>query len=142
MPLILDPQNQIEIPEFKSGVRSLLVTFSSQLLLSDTPVLSPTAGYKAYQKRMAFAKKAKANPDAFLNEACILISNIDSVMVSNTVLNQNSTGVPLYRFLLSDNPSERNLLENHADIGYNPVGVTSNRSIFEALAGITQEDYL
>lgn len=105
MPTILTPQSQVGDLYFQNAVSDLLQTFCSQLLLTDTPVLSPTAGYKAYQKRMAFAKKASKNPKAY-------------------------------------NPAGANLLENEANIGYNAVSVTSGRSIFEALAGITAEDYL
>jgi len=139
MPTILTPQSQAGDLDFQNAVSDLLQTFCSQLLLNDSPVLSPTAGYKAYQKRMAFAKKASKNPKAYVQQACTLISFLDSVMLSQTVQNQ---GVPLFRFLFSDNPAGANLLECEATIGYNSVGVTSGRSIFEGLAGITQEDYL
>ncbi len=138
MPLILNPSTQASAPDFRNAVKSHLVTYSATVLTTDPFVASPTPGYLAYQKRQAFANKAIQNPDTYLEQACVLLSNLDSVMLTQTLQSYTNE---LFRFIGSDNPVGRHLFECDPAIGYSHVGITSGKSIFEVLAGISQLDY-
>ena len=142
MPTIQNPNFQSDNSSFKNDVEQLLRQYSAQYILTETPVVSPSPGYKAYDKKISFSQKAKINPELFVDQAADLISGLDSTMVSQTYPNTGTQD--FFRFLNQDNPTGRNILEAQVGVavGYNHVGTQSSKSIFESLAGVTQLDYI
>lgn len=142
MPTIQNPNFQSDNSSFKNDVEQILRQYSAYYILNESPIQAPSAGYKAYDKKIAFAQKAQSNPELYTDVAADLISALDSTMVSQTF---SGSGVQdFFRFLYSDNPTGRNILEAQVGVasGYNHVGTQSSKSIFEALAKVTQLDYI
>lgn len=140
MPLILTPSHQSQSPVLRDAVKQHLITYSAYVLANDTYISPGTPGYLAYNKRQAFAVKAIANPDAYVDQATTLISNMDAQLMSVTLPNY---GTPdLFFFIDSQNPAGRHLFECLAINGYNHVGLGNQGNVYNALAGISQADYI
>ena len=138
MPYIPNPLNQTD-QSFKYDVKALLITYASEVL--NQPLFTtPINGALAYSKRQALARKLLHNSDAYVEQASALLSNISFDMFH--VAMKSSGG--FFRFMVDGNPTGRCLLDNIAGFSsfanYNFVGDQSGISIFDKLAGITQED--
>ena len=138
MPYIPNPLNQTD-QAFKYDVKALLITYASEVL--NQPLFStPLNGTLAYSKRQALARKLINNSDIYVEQASTLLSNISFDMFH--VAMQSPGG--FFRFMLDSNPTGRCLLDNIAGLSslasYNFVGDQTGTSIFDKLAGITQED--
>lgn len=139
MPLVTNPNLQSDSSSFKSDVEEALRQYAGLVLSTETPIIAPSAGYKAYNKRVAFAEKAKLNPALYADQAADYISELDSNMI-NTVLN---AGQILYRWFWDSNPTGRNIFELEKSVAnYNHVGTTSGKSIFDVLASVNQSDLI
>lgn len=139
MALVLNPNLQSDSTSFQEDVKESLRSYAGLVLSTETPILAPNPGFKAYNKRVAFAEKAKLNPELYTEQAASFISELDSSMINN-VINANQI---LYRWFLDANPSGRNIFECEKTIStYNHVGTTSGRSIFDVLASVNQSDLI
>lgn len=139
MPLITTPTHQALAPVLLDAVKSQLVTYSAYVLSNDTYIAPNNPGYLAYNKRQSFANKVIQNPDAYIEQASVLISYLDSTLLSNTL---QSYGNELFAFIEGNNPAGRHLFECSTVIGYNHLGLGTQGTIYDALAGVSQSDYV
>ena len=138
MPYIPNPLNQTD-QAFKYDVKALLITYASEVL-NQSQFSTPINGTLAYSKRQALARKLLHNSELYVEQASALLSNISFDMFHTAM--QTSGG--FFRFILDSNPTGKCLLDNIAGLNslanYNFVGDQTGTSIFDKLAGITQED--
>ena len=139
MPLITNPLNDSVSINFKEDVKGYMLYYAGYILSNETPIVYPNAGYKAYNKRMAFANLVKSNPNLYVDTASFYVAQLEPSMLANVT----NMGQSLYRYFFDSNPSGRPILEMEATIsGFNHVGQTSGRSIWDVLAGVNQTDLI
>lgn len=139
MPLIINPLNESQSPTFKEEVKGFMLFYAGVVLTQETPIVYPNAGYKAYNKRVAFANLVKNNPNLYVDSAAFYVAQLEVGMQTNLI----NTGQSLFRYFWDNNPTGRYILESEASIAnYNHVGTTSGRSIWDVLAGVNQSDLI
>lgn len=139
MPTIINPNASIDA-ELLSACDAVLRFYAANTVLRETAIVAPNAGYKMYRKRQALAQKV-LNGDATqeVRSFAILVNN-NSDFSSARVQAENN-GLPLYRFLLSDNPTGVNAAATRAEVATWSAGA-AGETIFDGLAGVTNEDLL
>lgn len=140
MPTIIDAASSAKNPIIIQAVTDNLQQYAAQALGNEAPIVAPNAGYKAYNKRMAFAKLATLNPEQYGSDAAVFIEQI----TNGLIIEARNNNVPEYNYILEQNPSGKSLMEadatQRANISH--VGQTSGRSVFDVLAGVTQADLI
>ena len=76
-------------PQLISACATALVEMSYRVQVSETPILYPNAGYKAYQKRTELAAKVIANPLEYGKRAAVLAEIAYANIVWDVEVNQN-----------------------------------------------------
>lgn len=136
MPAIQNPWSLAKSKILQEAVSSLIVHTGSEMLLNETPVTAPTAGYKAYIKRMERARKAVLHPELFV----LRLSEIIAICYENIELDNNAN----YRRLLMDNPGWTNALyqkfnpSTGLNGGINGIG----SQMIDLVAGVDQSDLI
>jgi hypothetical protein len=139
MPLIINPLIDSQSISFKEDVKGFLLYYAGYILSNEVPIVYPNAGYKAYNKRMAFANLVKNNPALYVDSASFYVAQLEPSM-NVVVLNAGQT---LFRHFWDSNPTGKPIFECEATIAqYNHVGVTSGRSIWDVLSGVNQSDLI
>jgi hypothetical protein len=139
MPQIIHAAASAHNPNIIQVAKDNLQVFAATVLV-EAAIVAPTAGYKAYNKRVAFANLALHNPAPYAYQAAVLIEQISNGSVQEA---QNSNAL-LYNYILQDNPSGKPLFEADANQRSNisHVGRTAGTSIFDVLAGVNQLDLI
>lgn len=91
-----------------------------------------------YQKRQIFAKKAIENPKLYTD----ILADMVEYLEPNFVFNRTNSWQDIYRYLISDNPAGRNVMEmKYEQANWNHVGSQSGQSLFDKMSGVSGQDY-
>jgi hypothetical protein len=139
MPQIIDAHASAKNPLVIEAAKGALQAFAATVLV-ETAIVAPTPGYKAYNKRVAFAALAIHNPALYAEQAAVYVEQVSN----GSVAEAQATNVPLFNYLQGQNPSTFNFFEVDATqrASLNNVGRTSGNSIFDVLAGVNAGDLL
>jgi hypothetical protein len=130
-------------PIFLNSVKAAMVSYATTVQKNFTPVVSPTPGYKAYDKQVAFARQAIQNPDLYVEAAARLIltnePNIEFITtdIITYLINGNSSGRNVFECIVYRGDSPVNGWEQ----GY-PASGSPGDTIWDALAGVNQSDFI
>jgi hypothetical protein len=140
MPASNNPTETINNPLLLATAASTLRAYAAHALANEPPVSSPNAGYKAYSKRMNFARQSMANAEYYAPQAAFLLEKISNG-VSNAARDAN---ISMYLYITEQNGSGNSLFDCDADQVNNiaNVGATSGKSVFDILAGVDQSDLI
>ena len=120
-------------PQLISARATALVEMSYRVQVSETPILYPNAGYKAYQKRTELAAKVIANPLEYGKRAAVLAEIAYANIVWDVEVNQNQR---LQRYLVDNNFGEWGY-----EFGGGASPTSIGKQIWDALAGVNQGDF-
>lgn len=135
MPSIPSPEGLSKSPLLQIAVKGALVEFAQNVLKNETPIVSPDPGYKAYEKRMALAAEIILAPDLYKEAGARLVAACQP----DIEINEQAT----YRYLIQDNPSNRNVFENEfSNAGGFQGSVAIDRQMFSQLAGVDLSDFI
>lgn len=102
-PIYINPISISKSPTLQIAVKQCMIEFAVNILKTETPILSPDPGYKAYDKRMLLAKQVIQNPDMYVEMATRLVATIFPLV---EIIN----GSYLYLYLTSQNPVGKNFM--------------------------------
>jgi len=130
-------------PVFLNSVKAAMVSYATFIQKTSSPIVSPSSGYKAYDKQMALAKQAIQNPDLYVEAAArlILTNQPDIEFVTTSIID----------YLISGNPTSTNVfgcidyLSNSPGNGWQqgyPTSGVPGDTIWDALSGVNQSDFL
>lgn len=136
MPSIQNPFSLANSENFKNAVKGALFQYAGNVLRNEAPIVSPNTGYKAYDKRMAFAAKVIQNPDLYATQAAALVALTDSLNEIDEHAN--------FRWMYQDNGSGGNVMNWRGEVADQSVGDTYNGTltIFDALSGVNKGDLI
>ena len=120
-------------PQLISACATALVEMSYRVQVSETPILYPNAGYKAYQKRTELAAKVIANPLEYGKRAAVLAEIAYANIVWDVEVNQNQR---LQRYLVDNRFGEWSY-----EFGGGASPASVGKQIWDALAGVNQGDF-
>jgi len=130
----INPISVSKSPILQLAVKQCMIEFAVEILKSETPVLSPTSGYKAYDKRMALAKQVIQNPDLYVEMSSRLVATIYPTIESDN--NATSyyltvgSGINFMKYVVSyDAPNNSGFVEG-----------TIGQQLWDAIAGVTAAD--
>jgi len=134
MPSVINPISVSKSPILQIAVKQCMIEFATNIMINEEPVLSPTAGYKAYDKRMALAKQVVQNPDLYVEMASRLVATIYPSIEcdgnANHAFLSTRTNFMIFQVIYDD---------------FNTTGGTPGeigQQLWDSLAGVTAADLL
>jgi hypothetical protein len=138
MPANINPISISKSPIVQLAVKQCMIEWSTDILINETPIVSPNSGYKAYDKRMNLAKQVIQNPDMYVEIASRLVATIYPSIECDGNAN--------HRFLVSGNGKGLNFMRFQVIYDdFNENGGTPGeigQQLWDSLAGVTAADLL
>lgn len=136
MPQVMNPSSQSSSPVVLAVTADYLRHYAAKLLGSEAVITAPTLGYKAYDKRVDLAQRVLQDVKPFVHTAANLFAKLDAD------LEQNAAGAnqSLFVYLAQNQSFEAADADASLVSGWNNVGTTSGKSIWDALASVSLAD--
>jgi hypothetical protein len=127
-------------PTLLAAITAHIAEYADSVLGVETPIVSPNAGYKAYNKRVALAVNVNNAPELYASKFAV-----DFVTIGNDiVLEAQNNNIPLLNYLRDGNPMAKPACEADSTTGssWQHVGQISGRSVWDSVAGVNQADLI
>lgn len=138
MPASINPTSRAESKAMIAGSEAYLRHYAAKVL-QEAPITSPAVGYKAYDKRIAFAERCIQAPEKEAQAAAFLFSKCDS----NLEQDAQANGISIFYFLTGATQGFE-LADADASLinQWSNVGTTSGKSVWDALSEVNQSDLI
>ena len=138
MPANPNPISISKSPILQLAVKQCMIQWPIGILINETPIASPNAGYKAYDKRTNLARQVIQNPDMYVEMASRLVATIYPSIECDGNAN--------HAFLSTENGKGTNFMIFQVIYDdFNTTGGTPGeigQQLWDSLAGVTAADLL
>jgi hypothetical protein len=139
MPIPISPASRAASVTLQLGVATYLQHYATKVLGYEAAIVAPNAGYRAYDKRVAFAERCISGAEKYAMAASLMFCKCDPDLEQNA----QGNGVSVFQLLTGSSQGFELAQADPTQLfSWTDMTQTSGKSIWDALAGVNQSDLI